>query len=96
MAAWQARPRVPSRLLPTYVNFMVLGAWATVARPCRAPVHLWVLTAQVHSLWTMQATATTQASRLLSACCQGRWDAVIHQNSALSQMCLGTLIDAAT
>lgn len=25
MAAWQARPRVPSRLLPTYVNFMVLG-----------------------------------------------------------------------
>jgi hypothetical protein len=25
VAAYQARPRVPCRLLPTYVNFMVLG-----------------------------------------------------------------------
>lgn len=24
-AAWQSRPRVPSRLMDTYVNFMVLG-----------------------------------------------------------------------
>jgi hypothetical protein len=30
-AAWQARPRVPSRLLPTYVNYMVLGEWVGTA-----------------------------------------------------------------
>jgi hypothetical protein len=26
-AAWQSRPRMPSRLMDTYVNFMVLGEW---------------------------------------------------------------------
>jgi hypothetical protein len=30
VAAFEARPRIPSRLLATHVNFMVLGEWQVV------------------------------------------------------------------